>query len=167
MGRVLVSGIYPLADELRAPFLSAVGTRLASDVALLTLLGGPGVHVGADPADKPANGRWLTVAFEKPNGAVPEDLQGWLTPRLWIKSECRRSAFASYVLALAWHTDVAAAVAARLLGYSTSLAGGVAGGTGQVVEREEASDDLLYDANDDTYFFASFYSTRIIAAHAA
>lgn len=165
MGRVLTSNTYPLPDELRGPFLTAVTDRL-SYAALIILLGGANVNVGADPEDKPASGKWLTVGFEKPNGPSPETFEGWLTPRLWIKSECRRNLF-TFVGAINWHSEVHAEVFDRLQNFRPSLSGGLNGGNGSVVEREDMMDDVMVDADDDTYYFTAFYSTRIIAAHAA
>jgi hypothetical protein len=166
MGRVLTSGTYPLADALRAPFLNAVSARLSTYVALLVLLEGNSVHTGADPADKPASGKWLTVAFEKPMGGTPEDGNGWLRPRLWIKSECRMTRYA-FSAALDWHSQVHAAVATRILGYKATLTGGTNGGTGQVYQREDSSADIQADLDDQTYYFASYFSTVIIPAQAA
>ena len=166
MGRVLTTSTYPLADALRAPFLVAMGTRLSTYVSRLVLLEGANIHVGADMPDKPASGKWLTVGFEKPAGGTPEDPNGWLRPRLWIKSESRMTLH-SFANALAWHTQVHAAVATRILGYKATLTGGTNGGTGQVYQREDSSADIQADLDDQTYYFASYFSTVIIPAQAA
>lgn len=166
MNRIEITDTYPVADELRAPFLEAVRDKLLATPGVLSSLVGRGVFAGGDPADRPANGRFVIVKLESQLGGSSEHLQGWLTPRLFLRSKCLVSEFTE-LEALAWHTDLHAVAAAALLNFSASLAGGANGGTGTVVTREQQSDSVLTDAGDDTFYFSSFFSTRIIPAHAS
>ena len=163
MGRVVISDEYPLADELLAPFLTNLQTRIETDPALMILLGGRNVYVGGDPEDKPPSGKWVVIGYESPAGEIPEHNEGWETPRLHVRSESRETLH-SRIAALTFHTDIHAVIATRILNHRPTLSGGANGGTGEIVHREEKSPLVRYDADSKTYYFASFFSTRIIAA---